>query len=151
MIPLTVSSFFHCRRSNMNIKEYFLQKQGKGFLATASSAGNVDVAVYSRPHVLDDNRVAFIMRDRLTHKYVGENGHAAYAFVEDGGGYRGIRLFLEKVGEDDNEELIAQMSRRHLSPEEDAARGPKYIVYFRLEKVLRLVGGEELDPGNLRI
>ena len=133
----------------MNLEQYFLQTQGKGFLATAAATGLVDVAVYSRPHVMDDQTVAFIMRDRLTHKYIQENDHAAYAFIEKGSGYRGIRLFLKKTGEDTDEERIAQMSRRHLSPDEDAAKGPKFIVYFQVQKVLRLVGGEELNPENL--
>lgn len=133
----------------MNLKEYLSTHQGKGFLATASREGKVDMAVYSRPHVLDDGTLAFIMRDRLTHTYLQENAFATYAFLEDGGGYNGIRLFLEKTGEDTNEELIASMTRRHLSPEEDAARGPKFIVYFQIEKVLTLVGGNELDPENL--
>lgn len=135
----------------MNLKEYFLQTHGKGFLATASAGGPVDVAVYSRPHVIDEGKVAFIMRDRLTHKYIQENDHAAYAFIEDGNRYRGIRLFLKKTGEDTDEELIARMTRRNLTPEEDAAKGPKFIVYFQVEKVLRLIGGEELDPENLVI
>ena len=128
----------------MNIKEYFTNTEGKGFLATASSDGNVDIAVYSRPHVLDDGKLAFIMRDRLTHAYLQDNDHATYAFLENGGGYKGIRLFLKKTGEDTNEELIASMTRRHLTPEEDAAKGPKFIVYFHVEKILTLIGGNEL-------
>ena len=135
----------------MNLKEYFLQTKGKGFLATASATGHVDVAVYSRPHVTGDGTIAFIMRDRLTHTYMQENDHAAYAFIENGNGYRGIRLFLKKTGEDTDKELIDQMTRRQLTPEEDLARGPKFIVYFKVNKVLRLVGGEELDPAAIAI
>ena len=133
----------------MNLKEYFENTRGKGFLATASPEGNVDIAVYSRPHVSDDGTLAFIMRDRLTHAYLQDNDHATYAFNEHGGGYNGLRLFMKKTGEDTNEELIASMTRRHLTPEEDAARGPKFIVYFSIDKVLTLVGGTELDPHNL--
>ena len=133
----------------MNLKEYFKNTQGKGFLATASSEGNVDIAVYSRPHVSDDGTVAFIMRDRLTHAYLQDNDSATYAFNENGEGYNGIRLFMKKTGEDTDEELIASMTRRHLTPEEDAAKGPKFIVYFRIEKVLTLIGGTELDADNL--
>jgi hypothetical protein len=133
----------------MNIKEYFDTTQGKGFMATASSDGNVDIAVYSRPHVLEDGTLAFIMRDRLTHAYLQDNDHATYAFLENNSGYKGIRLFMKKTGEDTNEELIASMTRRHLSPEEDAAKGPKFIVYFSIGKILTLIGGQELEPNNL--
>ena len=129
----------------MNIREYFKTKQGRGFLATASIDGKVDIAVYSRPHILEDGSIAFIMRERLTYANMQENDSATFAFLEDGGGYNGIRLFLRKIAEDSNEELIAAMTRRHLSSEEDAAKGPKHIVYFQVDKILTLVGGDELD------
>ena len=133
----------------MNLQEYFANVKGTGFLATASAEGKTDIAVYSKPTFLADGSLAFLMRDRLTHAYLQENDHAAYAVLADGAGYQGIRIFLKKTGEDTDEQRIAQMTRRHLSPEEDEARGPKFIVYFKVEKVLALVGGTELDPENL--
>lgn len=133
----------------MNLQEYFSTANGTGFFATASSKGKPDIAVYSRPQFMADGTLAFIMRDRLTHAYLQENGHAAYAFIENAGGYKGVRLFMKKIGEDSDKERIAEMTRRHLSPEEDAAKGPKYIVYFRVEKVLPLIGGNALDPEKL--
>ena len=51
----------------MNLKDYFEQAQGTGVLATADSEGKVNAAIYSRPHVLDDGTVVFLMRQRLTH------------------------------------------------------------------------------------
>ncbi|HBI16342.1 MAG TPA: pyridoxamine 5'-phosphate oxidase [Desulfobulbaceae bacterium] len=133
----------------MNLNEYFSTASGTGFLATASAEGKPDIAVYSRPNIMEDGTLAFIMRDRLTHANLQENAHAVYAFIEKEGGYKGVRLFMQKVGEDTDKELIAQMTRRRLSPEEDAAKGPKFVVYFRVEKALPLVGGNELDPANL--
>jgi len=133
----------------MNLQEYFSTTQGTGFLATASAEGKPDIAVYSRPQFMADGTLAFIMRDRLTHAYLQENDHAAYAFIEDTGGYKGLRLFLKKTREDSDQERITQMTRRHLAPEEDSAKGPKFIVYFQVEKVLSLVGGKALDPEKL--
>jgi hypothetical protein len=49
----------------MNLKEYFEKTQGIGVLATADRSGRVDAAVYSRPHIMADEALAFIMRDRL--------------------------------------------------------------------------------------
>lgn len=129
----------------MNLKEYFSRTKGTGFLATSSADGKVDLAVYSRPHVMEDGTIAFIMRERLTHENLQQNTNAAYAFIEEGGSFQGIRLFIRKTGQDENEDLIAKMSRRNLSASEDAARGPKHIVYFKVEKILSLVGGQELD------
>ena len=65
--------------------------------------------------------------------------------MEEEAGFRGLRLFLKKIGEDQNPELLERMTRRHLSPAEDEARGPKWIVYFRIEKALALIGGETIQ------
>ena len=81
-----------------------------------------------------------IMRERLTHHNLQQNPYAVYLFQESGLGYRGVRLFLKKLREDDNPELLQQMTRRCLSPEDDQAKGPKFIVYFQLDKVLPLIG-----------
>lgn len=129
----------------MNLFEYFNGKSGLGILATASSSGEVDAAIYSIPHVMDDGTVAFIMRDRLTHNNLGSNPHAAFLFVETPSHFKGIRLFLEKTKEDRDENLIRQMTRRHLSPEEDKAHGDKFLVYFKVKKIVNLIGGETPD------
>ncbi|MEJ2472133.1 MAG: pyridoxamine 5'-phosphate oxidase family protein [Desulfuromonadales bacterium] len=129
----------------MNLKEYFESRKGIGVLATADGDGRVDAAIYARPHVMDDGTLAFIMRDRLTHHNVQQNPYATYLFIEQGGGYQGRRLFLKKVREDTDAELIEQMTRRCLTPEEDAAKGPKFLVYFATEKVLELIGGDSPD------
>ena len=128
----------------MNLKDYFANRQGTGIIATADSEGKVDAAVYARPHIMEDGTVAMIMRDRLTHKNLQENPHAAYLFIEGGPGYRGVRLFLKKVREDQDTDLIQQLTRRSLTEEEDKAKGPKFLVYFEVEKSLKLIGGEEI-------
>lgn len=127
----------------MTLEEYLHGVSGKGILATADAEGKVDAAIYSRPHILEDNTLAFIMRDRLTHHNIGTNPYATYLFIEDGPHYRGIRLFLKKVREDTDPDLIAQMTRKHLTADEDRAKGPKFLVYFTLEKVLPLIGSGE--------
>ena len=127
----------------MNLQTYFSDNHGVGVLSTADSNGRVDAAIYSRPHVMDDGSLAVIMRDRLTHKNLQENPYAAYLFIEATEGYQGVRLFLKKIREDTDPELIAQLTRRSLTPEEDKAKGPKFMVYFEVEKALQLIGGEE--------
>ena len=129
----------------MRLSEYFNNTSGKGILATADASGQVDTAIYSKPHFSEDETLAFIMREHLTHNNLQSNPYANYAFIEDGPGYSGIRLFLKKVREDNNEELIAQMTRRHLTPEQDKAKGPKHLVYFKVEKILNLIGPGEPD------
>jgi hypothetical protein len=84
----------------MTLKEYLNNVSGKGILATADSEGRVDAAIYSKPHILEDGTLAFIMRDHLTHHNVGSNPYATYLFIEEGHHYKGIRLFIKKVRED---------------------------------------------------
>ena len=129
----------------MTLNDYFYNVAGKGVLATADAEGKVDAAIYSKPHILEDGTLAFIMRDHLTHHNIGSNPYATYLFIEDGSYYKGIRLFLKKIREDSDPELIAKMTRRHLTPEQDRAKGPKFLVYFSLEKILPLIGSGKSD------
>lgn len=128
----------------MKLQEYFNSRSGTGVLSTADAGGKVDAAVYSKPHVMDDGTVAFIMRGRLTHENIRSNPYAVYLFMEDTPGHKGVRIFLKKIREDDNAEQIASMTRRHLKPEVDAQKGPKHLVYFAVEKVLPLIGSGEV-------
>jgi hypothetical protein len=124
----------------MKLKEYFENTRGTGVLSTADNEGKVDAAIYSRPHVLDDGSIAFVMRERLTHHNLQSNPHAAYLFREEGPGYQGVRLYLTKVGEEKDSPLADQLRRQSLSPEEDKAKGPKYLVTFKIDKELPLIG-----------
>jgi hypothetical protein len=127
----------------MNLSDYFGKSKGRGVLATADSQGKVDAAVYASPHILDGGSVAFIMRDRLTHVNLQSNPHAAFLFMEDGPGYKGIRLFLTKIREEQDSELLFSLRRKdHQESEEQ--RGPLFLVLFSVDKVLSLIGsGEE--------
>ena len=124
----------------MDWKEYFEKKTGMGFLATANSKGEVDIAVYSKPKVMDDGTLACGMADRLTHANLSENPHAVYAFNE--GGFQGKRIFIEKVKEETEGPLLEGIRK-----EADKMVGPgvgdlvKFVVYFRVKKDLPLVGG----------
>ncbi len=119
------------------LKTYFEAKKGSGIIATADKDGKVNVAVYSRPHFLDDGSLAFIMRDRLTHHNLQSNPHAAYLFVEEGQGYQGKRLHLTKIGEDTDAERIQTLSRRKYENEKE---GGRFLVSFRVDKELPLIG-----------
>jgi hypothetical protein len=127
----------------MTLREYFSSRQGIGVLATADAEGRTDAAIYSTPHVFDNGTVAFIMRERLTHHNLQSNAFATFLFVETSMHYQGIRLFLKKTKEETDSTLIAQMTRRHLTPEEDRAKGPKFLVHFKIEKALPLIGSGE--------
>lgn len=122
----------------MNLSDYFEKTEGLGILATADSDGKVDLAIYARPHVIDQNTIAFITSDRLTHKNLQSNPNAAYMFVEKGPGYSGKRLYLTKIREQTNPELIESIRRKKRKPD-TADRSKKFLVYFRVDNVRPLV------------
>ena len=121
----------------MDLKEYFDGTKGVGVLATADADGKVDAAIYARPHFMEDGTLAVIMRDRLTHHNLQSNSHATFLFIEDGPGYKGKRLFMTKVREEEETELLYSLRRRHYPDDKEEA---KFLVFFKLDKELPLVG-----------
>ncbi len=121
----------------MNIAEYFSASPGHGILATADGSGKVNAAVFSKPHFIDEDTVAFLMSDRLTHHNLQTNPSAVYLFIEDHAGWKGKRLYLEKIREERNTDLARSMIRHvHTGQEKMDVN----LVFFHLEKVLPLTG-----------
>ena len=124
----------------MKLSEYFHKAQGHGILATVNTEGKVNAAIYARPYLLDDKTALFIMAERLTHANLKINPWATYIFIESGQGYSGKRLYLKKLKEEKNSELISKICRRcdysHHSVDN------KYIVYFNVESTLPLIGNK---------
>ena len=128
---------FLTKESIMELKHYFENTKGVGVLATADADGKVDAAIYARPHFMEDGTLAIIMRDRLTHHNLQSNPHATFLFIEDGPGYKGKRLFMTKLREEKDSELLNSLrSRQYLDEKEEA----KFLVFFKLDKELPLVG-----------
>ena len=123
----------------MSLANYFDHVKGIGVLGTADPEGRVDLALYARPHVLDEDTVAFVMEDHLSHRNIAANPHAAYLFLEDGEGYNGLRLYLTKTLEETDLQKIAALQRLDRRDEDFAAR-KGYLVPFRVDQVRRLVG-----------
>ena len=121
----------------MKLEEYFDSKKGIGVLSTADSEGKVDAAIYARPHFMEDGSLAIIMRDRLSHHNLQSNPYATYLFKEEGSGYSGKRLFLTRVREEENTELLESLRRRKSTYGNDEDR---FLVFFKLDKELPLVG-----------
>ena len=123
----------------MELKEYFEGKKGKGILATADKDGKTNLAVYAKPHFMEDDTIAFIMMDRLTHHNLQSNNSSAFLFLEDGDGYKGRRLYLTKIREEQDSELLYTLrNRKNVSEKEEDK--PRFLVFFKIDKVLPLIG-----------
>jgi hypothetical protein len=126
----------------MDLRVYFENTKGHGVLATADEHGRVNMAIFSRPHVFEDQTIAFIMPHRLTHRNRQANPHAAYLFREDGPGYQGKRLYLTKIREEQDTELLRSLRRRTYHPGQEQA-GLRFLVFFQVDKILPLIGAGE--------
>ena len=126
----------------MKLAEYLDFTAGTGILSTANSQGQVNAAVYSRPHILDRDIVAFIMRERLSRANLLENRHAHYLFLEENSKSRGVRLHLDMIEETDDLEEVKSFSRRKNVDDDGENR---YLVTFKVTKVLALLGPREIE------
>jgi hypothetical protein len=124
-----------------NLSEYFDSNSGIGVLATADHLGKVNAAIYARPHFLDETTALFIMAEKLTHANLENNPNAVYLFIESGDGYKGKRLYLKKHREERDEELLKSICQRCDYSYHDIKKEHEHsIVYFKVEKVLPLIG-----------
>jgi hypothetical protein len=125
---------------DMGLTEYFEAAEGTGILATADSDGNVDLAIYASPHMMDDETVVFVMSDKLSHANLQANPKAAYMFIEAAKGYRGKRIYLQKVREENDPEMVQSIRKRKRYGAEGRPVSGSSAVYFKVDKVRSLVG-----------
>ena len=124
----------------MTLNEYFEKADGFGVLSTADQNGRVNSAIYGRPHFMDDQTLAFIANDRLTHANLQTNTSAVYLFKESGS-YQGKRLYLTKIREEKDSPLIDEIRRRKGKKTDGKQEaGSKFLVYFKVDQVLPLIG-----------
>ena len=128
---------------SMKLSEYFEKTQGIGVLLPTDASGQVNQAIYGRPHFLNDDEdgtCSFIMSNRLSHDNVKHNPSAAYLFIEKCEGYVGKRLSLTVIGEETDPEKIKAVRHRNI-PTISEEEG-KYLVQFHIEGVRSLIGNE---------
>ncbi|MHC4329280.1 MAG: pyridoxamine 5'-phosphate oxidase family protein [Planctomycetota bacterium] len=131
----------------MGLTNYFETAEGTGVLATADSDGNVDLAIYAHPHMENDETVVLVMSDKLSHANLQTNPKAAYmfiekakVFIEKAKGYQGKRLYLQKLREENDPELVQSIRRRKRYGAEGEAVPGSSAVYFKVSKTRPLVG-----------
>jgi Pyridoxamine 5''-phosphate oxidase. len=124
----------------MKLSVYFENVKGIGVLSTADSSGKVNAAIYGRPHFFNEDTVAFIAADKLTHANLQTNPLAVYLFKEEGR-YEGHRLYLTKTREEKDSPLIDEIRRKKYPEVEGKYKiESKFLIYFHLDKVLPLIG-----------
>ncbi len=124
----------------MTLSNYFETVSGTGIFATCDPGHQVDMAIYSKPHVIDDSTVAFVMKERLSHQNLRSNIQAAYMFIEDKPGYKGLRMYLTMIREEKNQTLVEAIRKKQpcIYPAED--NSDKFLVFFNVDRIRPLVG-----------
>ena len=79
------------------------------------------------------------MNERLSYQNITSNPKAAYLFLEDCPGYKGKRLYLTKIKEETDKELIDSMRRRKNKKYQETD-SKKHLVYFRVDTIRALIG-----------
>jgi hypothetical protein len=124
----------------MSLSDYFERSKGIGILATSDSEGNVNVAIYSRPYMIDENTVAFSMLERVSYANIQSNPRAAYMYIERGEGYNGKRLYLTMTGEEKDPERVKEIKKQHEKAKDDDGK-VRHLMYFTVDRTRPLVGG----------
>jgi hypothetical protein len=92
---------------------------------------------------MEDGTIAFIMADRLTHHNLQSNDHAAYLFMEEGSKSKGKRLFLTKIREEKDTDLLYSLRSKKYSSKKEEGKD-RFLVFFKIDEVLPMIGpGEE--------
>lgn len=127
----------------MNLEKYFTDTKGTGVFASANDEGEVNTAIFSRPHIAENGRMIFIMGDNKTHENLQTNPRASFLFMETGPGYCGRRFSLTKTAEEENDELVQKLCRRCREVNDPDSMRKRYVVYFIIDKELPLIGAGE--------
>ncbi len=125
----------------MTLEKYFEKAEGTGVLSTADVHGRVNSAIYGKPHFLQKETISFISADRLTHSNLQKNPHAVYLFKEKDS-YKGKRLYLTRIREEKDSPLIDEI-RRHQYSRDNEKSGSKFLIFFKVNKILPLIGDGE--------
>jgi hypothetical protein len=80
------------------VMKMFNRKTRIGALATTNNRGDVDIAVFGSPRMIDEDTVIMAIGDNRTFQYLQENPKASFIVVEPGESptdWKGARLYLE--------------------------------------------------------
>ena len=123
----------------MKLSELF-SNPGLGVMATAAADGNVNTAVYARPHVIDETTLVWGMTDRRSFSNISQNPHASFLFKTATPGFSGVRLALELIRTEEDGELLALIKKNTdeiVGP--GAGEAVTHAAWFRVLEIRPLI------------
>ena len=94
------------------VMELFNKRPRIGSLSTAGSKGDVNVAIFGSPQMIDKNTVVMGIGSNRTFQNLQENPKAAFIVMEPGESpmeWKGARVYLEVAGIETKGELLDQI------------------------------------------
>ncbi|MFC1867188.1 pyridoxamine 5'-phosphate oxidase family protein [Thermodesulfobacteriota bacterium] len=125
------------------VMEFFNKRPRNCFISTANSKGDVNVAVYGSPQMIDENTVIFGIGNKRSYQYLRENSKAAIIVTEPGEITHdsiAVRLYLDVVSIDTEgdlyEEVKAGVAKR---AGKEAADGFQAAIRLKITEVRPLI------------
>ena len=125
------------------VLEFFNKRPRNCLLCTANKNGDVNVAAYGSPQMIDENTVAFAARDRRSYQYLMENPKAAIIVVDPGEikhDSKAVRVYLELIAVETEGELLNQFKEAVASRAgQEAADALQAAMRFEITEVRPLI------------
>ena len=86
--------------NRQEVMEHFNKRPRIGTLSTANKKGEVNVAVFGSPQMVDENTVIMGIGENRTFRNLKENPHGVFIVMEPGLGmmdWKGARVYLEAI------------------------------------------------------
>jgi hypothetical protein len=125
------------------IMEFFNRRPRNCLIATANGQGDVNVAVYGSPRMIDENTVVLGTGDKRSYRYLKENSKAVI-FVAGPGEIKhdstAIRVYLEVTSFDTEGERFDKVKEGVASRAgKQAAEGLQAAICFKITDIRPLI------------
>jgi hypothetical protein len=128
---------------NAKLMEYFNKQPRMGCLSTSGKNGEVDVACFGSPRMVDDRTVVMALRKNRTFENLRQNPNAVFMIMEPAktsAEWKGIRVYLKMKGyETFGESLEKARVMAAKAVGEEAARALHAVITFSVEEVRPIV------------
>ncbi len=122
----------------MNWKE-ILKLDGIGIIGTSDKSGNVNLAIYSPPQVVGENKVVFGATARKTYQNLEENPKAMFMYIVKK--WEGIRMELELEKIETEGEMLEKIKQYFKNiGYNKLAEEIKFALYLKVTAVYPLKG-----------
>ncbi|WP_068550344.1 pyridoxamine 5'-phosphate oxidase family protein [Thermosulfidibacter takaii] len=116
-----------------------LERDGIGVMGTSNKKGEINLAIYSPPIVVDESTVVFGATHRVTYSNLTENPHAMFMYITEK--WKGVRLAL-RLKKVETEGKMLELIKENFKKigYTKLAKEIKYALYFEVKEALPLKG-----------